>query len=191
MSTMLYREGRGTRVWGKELESKVVNDDEVKSHIDNGWFEHPDEVKQEGHFNDEGPVIGENKDMGEVSDGYHTFNELYAHRVRLFSALMNAYPSISWWSRKHHDGEEWEGWIIAGIDTPDGPATYHLPEDEIENLPEGTELECGKEWDGHEADDVLIRLLSLKQDKPEPEAEIKERKKPGRKPKAGSDESDD
>ncbi|WP_436351294.1 hypothetical protein [Escherichia coli] len=39
--------------------------------------------------------------MGEVSDGYHTFNELYAHRVRLFSSLMHAYAELSWWSRKH------------------------------------------------------------------------------------------
>ncbi|WP_444859809.1 WDGH domain-containing protein, partial [Escherichia coli] len=44
-----------------------------------------------------------------------TFNELYAHRVRLFSSLMHAYAELSWWSRKHSDGEEWDGWIIAWI----------------------------------------------------------------------------
>ncbi|MDI5454241.1 hypothetical protein MJM04_28085, partial [Salmonella enterica subsp. enterica serovar Cerro] len=40
--------------------------------------------------------------------------------------------------------------------------TYHLPESEIEHLPKGTEIEFGKEWDGHTADDVLNRLLSLR-----------------------------
>ncbi|MGS2098834.1 WDGH domain-containing protein [Escherichia coli] len=130
--------------------------------------------------------------MGEVSDGYHTFNELYAHRVRLFSSLMHAYAELSWWSRKHSDGEEWDGWIIAGITTPEGEITYHLPVEEIEFLPEGTELEFGKEWDGHEANDVLGRLLSLRPAiaEPEPEPEEKQRKKPGRKPKAAADEPD-
>lgn len=100
-------------------------------------------------------------DMGEVSDGYHTFNELYAHRVRLFSTLMCAYPDQAWWSYLHHDGSKWDGWILAGIDTPAGPVTYHLPISEVPMLPEGTELARGKEWDGHTAADVLERLKSL------------------------------
>lgn len=101
------------------------------------------------------------QDMGEVSDGYHTFNELYAHRVRLFSTLMCAFPDLAWWSHQHHDGSKMEGWILAGIDTPNGPVTYHLPVSEIGMLPIGTELERGKEWDGHTAADVLERLKSL------------------------------
>lgn len=99
---------------------------------------------------------------GQISDGYHTFDELYAHRVRLFSTLMRAHPDKSWWSFKHHDGSVWDGWIIAGIDTPAGPATYHLPVSEIEFFNEGVrQLRRGKEWDGHTADDVLERLKSL------------------------------
>ena len=99
---------------------------------------------------------------GQISDGYHTFDELYAHRVRLFSTLMRAHPDKSWWSFKHHDGSVWDGWIIAGIDTPAGPATYHLPVSEIEFFNKGVrQLRRGKEWDGHTADDVLERLKSL------------------------------
>ncbi|WP_313824038.1 hypothetical protein [Leclercia sp.] len=98
---------------------------------------------------------------GQISDGYHTFEELYAHRVRLFSALMNVCALQAWWSRAHHDGSVWEGWILAGIDTPAGTVTYHLPESEIPFLPGHTELPVGKEWDGHTADDVLERLKSL------------------------------
>lgn len=104
-----------------------------------------------------------NQITGETSDGYHTFNELYAHRVRLFCLLMHAHKGSAWWSRKHHDNSAWEGWVIAGIDTPEGSITYHLPESEIENLPENIELPNGKEWDGHTSDDVLVRLLSLRQ----------------------------
>lgn len=98
---------------------------------------------------------------GQVSDGYHTFDELYAHRVRLFSALMSAHEDKAWWSHRHHDGSKMDGWIIAGIKTPAGMVTYHLPESEIPNLPAWLEFPRGMEWDGHTADDVLERLKSL------------------------------
>lgn len=101
------------------------------------------------------------QEAGKFSDGYHTFEELYAHRVRLFTCLMHTHRNRAWWSSKHHDGSEWEGWIIAGIDTPAGPVTYHLPDSEILNLPTDGALYRGKEWDGHTAADVLERLLSL------------------------------
>lgn len=176
MNVMLYKAGSGTKIWGKQLQTKVVDASEINEHVEDGWFTHPSEIPDDITKAD--PDGNEAKDMGEVSDGYHTFNELYAHRVRLFSTLMNAFPNLSWWSRKHSDGEEWEGWILAGIDTPDGAATYHLPESEIENLPADTEIDAGKEWDGHTADDVLNRLLSLRasiaEPEPEPEPEPEE-----------------
>ena len=209
MSVMIYQAGGDTNVWGRKLKTKIVGQDEVAENLENGWYKHPNDVPDEPLAGEQimsvsgssgGPV-----DMGEVSDGYHTFNELYAHRVRLFSSLMHAYSALSWWSRKHSDGEEWDGWVIAGITTPEGEITYHLPVEEIEFLPEGTELEFGKEWDGHEANDVLDRLLSLRpatpvpepepepapEPEPEPEPEVKTSKKPGPKPKAATDESND
>uniref|UniRef100_UPI003F67827A WDGH domain-containing protein n=1 Tax=Klebsiella pneumoniae TaxID=573 RepID=UPI003F67827A len=100
------------------------------------------------------------QDAGLFSDGYHTFEELYAHRVRLFTCLMHAHRNRAWWSEKHHDGSFMPGWIIAGIETPVGQATYHLPISESHFLPEGIKLERGKEWDGHTAADVLRRVLS-------------------------------
>ncbi len=104
----------------------------------------------------------EARDMGEVSDGYHTFNELYAHRVRLFVGLMHAHRNRAWWSHNHQDpADNIEGWIIAGIRTPAGEATYHLPASEIEHLPNDIQIGFAPRWDGHTADDVLQRLLSL------------------------------
>lgn len=100
-------------------------------------------------------------DIGQVHDGYHTFNELYEHRVRLFSSLMHAHRESAWWSHTHFDGSQWEGWIIAGIETSAGMVTYHLPVTEIAYLPEGTEIERAHEWDGHTAEDVLVRLAYL------------------------------
>jgi len=44
MSTMLYREGKGTQVWGKEFQTKVVKDEAIAEHLADGWHMHPDEV---------------------------------------------------------------------------------------------------------------------------------------------------
>ncbi len=99
-------------------------------------------------------------DPGEISDGYHTFNELYDHRCTLFLALMASNPALSWISAKHHDGSEWEGWFIAGMELPTGDVTYHLPNSMMgAAMQTGCRvLDCGKEWDGHTAADVVKRL---------------------------------
>lgn len=47
MGVMLYRQGKGTRVWGREYKTIVVRDDEVAECIKQGWYKHPDEVKAE------------------------------------------------------------------------------------------------------------------------------------------------
>ena len=61
-------------------------------------------------------------DIGEVSDGFHTFNGLYEQRRVLFAALVKAYKDKAWKSYKHEDGEYCfsGGWFIVGIDTPEG-----------------------------------------------------------------------
>lgn len=101
-------------------------------------------------------------EVGEVSDGYHTFNELYQHRHTLFIALMRAYPEISWRSRLHHDGSKFEGWFIAGMDLNGKQITYHLPDtDEYWQLLNHIgikELDKAPEWDGHTSGEVVRRL---------------------------------
>lgn len=44
MSVMLYKEGKGTRVWGKEYQTVIVRDDELADFRAKGWKDHPDEV---------------------------------------------------------------------------------------------------------------------------------------------------
>jgi hypothetical protein len=97
---------------------------------------------------------------GKVSDGYHTFDELYEHRCTLFLALMQAHPDRSWISKTHFDGSEWEGWFIAGMRLPTGDVTYHLPL-HMWSLACGIKaavLERGLEWDGHTSTDVVKRI---------------------------------
>lgn len=99
--------------------------------------------------------------IGEMSDGYHTFNGLYYQRMVLFAALVNAHKDKAWKSWKHEDGELCFGgdWFIVGIDTPEGSYTYHYEEKDWE-LFDCVELPVAKHWDGHTEDDVT-RLLSL------------------------------
>ncbi len=103
------------------------------------------------------------EDMGEASDGHHTFNQLYHQRAILFATIVNEYPDISWKSFKHSDGhycfDEGGEMFIVGIDTPEGSYTYHYHK-KYWDLFKCKELECGKEWDGHTEKDVT-RLLSL------------------------------
>ena len=97
---------------------------------------------------------------GQVSDGFHTFDELYDHRCRLFIALMKCNSDLSWISRKHDDGTALLGWFIGGIDFPRGAITYHIS-DQFWTLATTAgipELPRAPKWDGHESQDVIIRL---------------------------------
>lgn len=101
-------------------------------------------------------------DIGEVSDGFHTFNGLYEQRMILFAALVKAYKDKAWKSYKHEDGEYCfgGGWFIVGIDTPAGTYTYHY-ENKYWDMFDCIELERSKHWDGHTEKDAETRLMSL------------------------------
>lgn len=104
--------------------------------------------------------------IGDLSDGYHTFNGLYYQRMILFAALVKAYRDNAWKSHRHENGELCfgGGWFIVGIDTPNGSYTYHY-EDKDWDLFDCEELPVAKRWDGHSEEDVT-RLLSLPDVKP-------------------------
>ncbi len=98
--------------------------------------------------------------VSQVSDGYHTFDELYEHRNLLFVALMRSYPALAWRARSHEDGAGFEGWFIAGMHLPTGDSSYHLPES-LWLMLDGrgiTTTDTAPAWDGHTAKDVIERL---------------------------------
>lgn len=105
------------------------------------------------------------EDVGELSDGYHTFNQLYHQRAVLFACIVRQNKNKAWKSFKHSDGNycfDSNGeWFIVGVDTPQGSYTYHFAK-EYWYMFDCQELECGKEWDGHTEENVT-RLLSLEQ----------------------------
>ena len=98
---------------------------------------------------------------GETSDGYHTFNELYHHRAVLISVIVKAFPDQAWKARHHSDGSMFDGMFIVGIDTPDGPATYHYDLDPYWDMFRCKEVERAPEWDGHTAADAIERIGKL------------------------------
>lgn len=100
-------------------------------------------------------------DVETISDGYHTFADLYEQRMILSAALAKNNPD-AWKSKLHDDGTEpfGGGWFIVGFDTDAGPYTYHY-ELKDWDLFQCKELPKAKPWDGHTSKDVR-RLLSLR-----------------------------
>lgn len=108
------------------------------------------------------------QDMGSVSDGYHTFDELYEHRIVLFIALckeINVHEyrdSIIWRSKLHSDGTPLDGFFIMGInEEPGSQITYHLPIERWEEVSFARTRDKAPEYDGHSPQNVLDRLSEL------------------------------
>jgi len=109
--------------------------------------------------------------VGEISDGYHTFDELYDHRIMLFLALCNMMDERSiensedrpaWYSKYHSDGTRIDGWFIVGLFYEKGnQITYHIPESYEKHLLNLRCLDRAPEWDEHSSEDVLERLKGL------------------------------
>lgn len=112
-------------------------------------------------------------DVGEVSDGFHTFNQLYEHRNLLFCFLLtliyreNLSKFQVWKALKHSDGTMFDSnngdWFIAGLSDETGSRqiTYHMSKSRYWGLLDIPEREFAPKYDGHSPDDVLERLVSF------------------------------
>jgi hypothetical protein len=101
-------------------------------------------------------------------DGYHTFDELYEHRITLFIALckeLSRHPKNEyavWRARQHSDGSNFNGWFVMGIGINKGSQiTYHLPLSKWGETNFVDTFEKAPEFDGHTSQDVLERVKSL------------------------------
>lgn len=105
-------------------------------------------------------------DDGQVSDGYHTFGELYDHRRALTAVLAGAAAGDgdSWRSKAHHpeDSPMFEGgYFIVGINLPTGTITYHYKLKHWDDFAAVPELEHAPKWDGAGPPETVDRLLEL------------------------------
>lgn len=96
----------------------------------------------------------------DISDGCHTFGELYKHRCYLFAVICNSNKDKAWKSKKHSDGSMYDGMFIVGINTSNGEATYHYDMKYWE-LFKVKEIANSPEYDGYTPDDVINRLLTI------------------------------
>lgn len=107
--------------------------------------------------------------VGKVSDGYHTFDELYECRHVLWvklCELANAYGSPTGYrvikSKKHSDGSSYEGWFLLMIERPDGKQmSFHLPEKYWGQCDFAIAIDKAPDFDGHTTADVINRVLEL------------------------------
>lgn len=91
----------------------------------------------------------------DISDGYHTFDELYEHRCLLFINLCLAHRLVAYW-RPHYEGWPLLGLVLPGI----GQITYHVPEKLLPLFQHKVTL-GGPEWDGHTSAQVVERLKAM------------------------------
>lgn len=120
-------------------------------------------------------------DAMQISDGSHTFEELYNHRYELWIAICRSCAQLGdffhgnkatevdevfkvWRSKNHSDGTPaFDGkWFLLGIGEEKGnQITYHLPIDRWDECDFAETLDKAPEWDGHTSADVLERLKTL------------------------------
>lgn len=103
-------------------------------------------------------------DVGEVSDGYHTFNELYRYRMLYNAAFFNLLARNGQVevckSRRHSDGEKCFGsddWFIVMAILPTGQVSNHY-ESKYWDLFDVPERETAFEYDGHTPNEAADRL---------------------------------
>lgn len=114
---------------------------------------------------------------GKISDGYHTFDELYEHRIVLWIALCAQLQGFRyhgdlrnqfgdelmvWRSKVHSDGSKIDDWFLLGYRKEHGEQiTYHLPMAKWDACGFAQILEKAPPFDGHTSEDVLTRLTTL------------------------------
>lgn len=101
-----------------------------------------------------------------VSDGYHTFKELYDYRMIYnalwFNELALSHPEYdvhkSW---KHSDGENCfgGGWFIVIAELPTGQISNHY-EAQYWDMFKIPEKEIANKWDGHTPKQAYERMIN-------------------------------
>lgn len=112
------------------------------------------------------------EDKGNISDGYHTFNELYEYRLLYNASMFNELAKQGLYdvhkSKLHSDGTISfgdENWFIVQAELPTGQISNHY---EIKdwNLFQVPVKEKANPYDGHSPQDVANRLREFLTPKP-------------------------
>ena len=104
---------------------------------------------------------------GNISDGYHTFDELYEFRKVYNAVLFNEWAKQNKYevhkSWRHHDGELCfgGGWFIVVAVLPTGQISNHYEAKDWELFKIPVVEKAKYEFDGHTSKDVVDRLIDL------------------------------
>jgi hypothetical protein len=108
-----------------------------------------------------------NSDFGEISDGYHTFNELYEFRKMYNALLFNEWSAQhKYWVHKswnHYDGSPCfgGGWFIVVAMLPGGQISNHYKAEDWDLFNVKDTKKALFEFDGHTSKDVIERLKEV------------------------------
>ena len=103
----------------------------------------------------------------DISDGYHTFNELYEFRKLYHALLFNEWSKKGLYdvhkSIKHNDGEDafGGGWFIVVATLPSGQVSNHYKIKDWDLFQCEDTQKAKHPFDGHTPKDVLARLSDL------------------------------
>ena len=100
-----------------------------------------------------------NESVGELSDTYHSFNDLYKHRT-ILTALAFLNLPYAWKSKIHEDGSMYDGMFVVGAPTPYGMISYHY-DLEFWDMFKIPELPHAPHFTGYTDEDVLDRLTNV------------------------------
>jgi hypothetical protein len=88
----------------------------------------------------------------DISDGYHTFGELYEHRNMLFMNICSVVPDQCAWR------PDFEGWFVLYWESPKGQVSYHIQNKYLPLIEGRIKRVDGYRYDGHTSTQVLERL---------------------------------
>jgi hypothetical protein len=103
----------------------------------------------------------------EISDGFHTFKELYDFRKMYNSVLFNEWNQLGKYdvhkSIRHNEGDLCfgGGWFIVSAILPTGQISNHYEIEDWDLFKIPAFDKCKHKWDGHTSNDVLDRLKSI------------------------------
>lgn len=101
--------------------------------------------------------------MGQVSDGYHTFDELYHYRMLYNAGFLNelyqrrAVPVYKSWRHSDEKLCFGGGWFVVVALLPTGQVTNHYPAEHWD-LFDAQVVYRAPEWDGHTPKEAAKRI---------------------------------
>lgn len=104
-------------------------------------------------------------DPAELTDGYHTMQDLYDHRRALTAALAAVAAPHSAYRTRHHHPTDTEpmhpGYFLVSIHLPgQGEIRYHYPIQHWDDFAAVPEVPYAAVWDGATPADNITRLLA-------------------------------